>query len=233
MEVENTMVTPVPWPEGWVIFWPVVVALLEAATVPALAILGVIVARPILKTLLSSGGSIEAFGAKVSVAQQVERETRALSVEVDNNIREEAAENPDAAPETAVVVGPSSSNPSEAMRDGWSQIDRAAREALRELKAPAYVVGYMSQNPILAINWLALEKWIGLPLRDTIKSLIELRTKAEEAMRNGQSILTADAAREFNVTAQKAGRALTNAVAYRLRKNADSPPSSSPGSTMK
>lgn len=229
MEITQTMTTPLPWPHGWVIYWPVVVALVEALALPTLILIGLLIARPILTSLLSSGGTIEAFGAKLSLAKkQVERETRALNAEVEDSIRAEEDQNEGAAPQAPIVVSPSPADPGQALEEGWTQLENAARDALKQLGAPNYIAGYLSRNPMWTFDWLVNEKWIGLALRDTIKSLLELRGKALDAMKQGQSILTQDAARDFNAAAQKSARALSNAVAYRIKKKADAaqPPGS-------
>lgn len=206
---------PLPWPQGWVLYWEVAAQLIQALSVPITVVTGLLVAIPVIQKILNTGGSIEAFGARLSIAQQVAEETRKLSLEVDKNITDDAQEEGGETSPSIVTEQPVFTTGLEAIRSGWTLIDQATREALRSVNAPAWIAGYLNQTPIYAFNWLTIKEWIGFPLRDTIKALRELY---DNALANGGANLTESAARDFNIAAQKAARAIQNAVSYRLRK---------------
>lgn len=214
METDFTM--PLPWPVGWVLYWPIAVEIIKAFAVPITVLIGFFALTPLVMRILNSGGYIEAFGAKLSVAkQQVEDETRKLNLDVDANIKDDAqAEGAEVNP-SILAERPVLEHGLHAIRSGWTLIDQASRDALKSVNAPPWVVGYLNQTPMLAFNWLTQKEWIGFPLRDTLMGLRELH---DNALATNGANLTQSAAREFNVAAQKAARAIQNAVGYRIRK---------------
>jgi hypothetical protein len=215
--------------EGYEIYWDLWVQLAGHLAWPIVALLILMAFRKPVREMLTRADSFEIGGVKVS------SQLKALTAEVDQGLMqaeqkltqtaEETAEAVENAPveEAPVTVG------QKKIEEGWNPVRDAFETALQEIERtkgedaiPKLARTYLRQRRyLLCSNQMVLEGWISFELRDTIKTLIDIRDNVSDEARVSDT-----EANIFARNCQKTARSILNAVRYRLRP--ETPPAVQP-----
>lgn len=213
--------------EGCIIHWDLWVDLVGILVWPIVTLIILATFQNPLRELLTRADSFEVGGVKVS------RQIKALTAEVTEELKEAERTLKQSPEDMAAVMaeepvadeGAAENQP--LIEAGWSQVSSAIGAIFQEIgnykgeeSVPKLAKTYFSQRRyLLCSNQLVVEGWISFGLRDAIKALLDVRSSL--IVQNAK--VSAKDAEIFSRNCKKIAQSISNAVKYRLRREAPPP----------